>query len=262
MYCANCGTKQNESEKFCPNCGTRFEISSHTNIEKSILKEEKELTDTIITNKKIVQPTSISENIITNNLEEEINSNIVFVKKENNQNIEINLISETVNSNSEIISPNYSLEKINDNYSSIKTENKYAFVWEVIDKNGNNAPIVSKENYWDSGIISDVIIENNIDYEIVDTYKHFDERNGVFELLYILDNRLNETKNIIYRINQYNEKIKNTDYERIYLIIKNDQCIVNAYFKRKNLGFWDTLLSWDPEYEFVKICNLCEPLKI
>lgn len=25
MFCANCGTKQNEGEKFCPNCGTRFE---------------------------------------------------------------------------------------------------------------------------------------------------------------------------------------------------------------------------------------------
>ncbi|MBQ8602696.1 MAG: zinc-ribbon domain-containing protein [Bacteroides sp.] len=25
MFCANCGTKQNEGEKFCPNCGTKFE---------------------------------------------------------------------------------------------------------------------------------------------------------------------------------------------------------------------------------------------
>ena len=25
MFCANCGTKQNDGEKFCPNCGTKFE---------------------------------------------------------------------------------------------------------------------------------------------------------------------------------------------------------------------------------------------
>ena len=25
MFCANCGIKQNEGEKFCPNCGTKFE---------------------------------------------------------------------------------------------------------------------------------------------------------------------------------------------------------------------------------------------
>lgn len=33
MFCANCGTKQNEGEKFCPNCGTKFE-------ELKIVKEE------------------------------------------------------------------------------------------------------------------------------------------------------------------------------------------------------------------------------
>jgi uncharacterized membrane protein YvbJ len=34
MFCANCGTKQNEGEKFCPNCGTKFEmtLSSNNNI--------------------------------------------------------------------------------------------------------------------------------------------------------------------------------------------------------------------------------------
>lgn len=32
MFCANCGTKQNEGEKFCPNCGMKFEIiPSHNN---------------------------------------------------------------------------------------------------------------------------------------------------------------------------------------------------------------------------------------
>ena len=36
MFCANCGTKQNEGEKFCPNCGSKFKKNLQNQIEKNI----------------------------------------------------------------------------------------------------------------------------------------------------------------------------------------------------------------------------------
>lgn len=40
MFCANCGTKQNDGEKFCPNCGTKFEESLVT---KEVVKQEEKV---------------------------------------------------------------------------------------------------------------------------------------------------------------------------------------------------------------------------
>lgn len=50
MFCANCGTKQNEGEKFCPNCGTRFEESlkiEETKDEELSKSETSKLLNTI-----------------------------------------------------------------------------------------------------------------------------------------------------------------------------------------------------------------------
>ena len=210
MFCANCGTKQNEGEFFCPNCGTRFEkITLENNIESNLKNNDKDLTDAILFNKE-------NQNSIKDEL------NIVQTQK----------------------------------------EDKYALLWEKININGGELSLVLRENQLDSGIISDVIEEVNIDYECEDVYKHFDEENGCFEFFYILDYRLNGTKDIINMINKYNINATSNGYEKIYLIINEKHCIVNAVLKRKNLGFWDAILSWNPEYDFKRICNLCEPLKI
>lgn len=210
MFCANCGTKQNEGEFFCPNCGTRFEkITLENNIESNLKNNDKDLTDAILFNKE-------NQNSIKDEL------NIVQTQK----------------------------------------EDKYALLWENININGGELSLVLRENQLDSGIISDVIEEMDIDYGCEDVYKHFDEKNGCFEFFYILDYRLNGTKEIINMINKYNINASRNGYENIYLIINEKQCIVNAVLRRKNLGFWDAILAWNPEYDFKRICNLCEPLKI
>ena len=77
MFCANCGTKQNEGEKFCPNCGTRFEEPLIT---KEVIKQE-------------VKAVSVDENKPKNdnvhkNIKNEIakkNTNKVASQKENNE---------------------------------------------------------------------------------------------------------------------------------------------------------------------------------
>ena len=77
MFCANCGTKQNEGEKFCPNCGTRFEEPLIT---KEVIKQE-------------VKAASVDENKPKNdnvhkNVKNEIvskNINKVASQKENNE---------------------------------------------------------------------------------------------------------------------------------------------------------------------------------
>lgn len=58
MFCANCGIKQNEGEKFCPNCGTKFE-------EPKMVKEE-------VSNDASKQATPLKENIKTENKEVEV----------------------------------------------------------------------------------------------------------------------------------------------------------------------------------------------
>ena len=118
MFCANCGTKQNEGEFFCPNCGTRFEkITLENNIESNLKNNDKDLTDAILFNKE-------NQNSIKDEL------NIVQTQK----------------------------------------EDKYALLWEKININGGELSLVLRENQLDSGIISDVIEEVNIDYECEDVY--------------------------------------------------------------------------------------------
>ena len=51
MFCANCGTKQGEGEKFCPNCGAKFE-------ETTVVPQQIEAADTISSDE---QDSAISE---------------------------------------------------------------------------------------------------------------------------------------------------------------------------------------------------------
>ena len=234
MFCANCGTKQNEGEKFCPNCGTKFEkLFYENNIVSNQKNNYEDLTDVVSINIETNSPISEQGDLTIKKINDTDNL------KENGKSIknEFNIVE-------------------------TKKEDKYALLWEKININGGELSLVLRENQLDSGIISDVIEEVNIDYDSEDVYKHFDEENGCFEFFYILDYRLNGTKDIINMINKYNINATSNGYEKIYLIINEKHCIVNAVLKRKNLGFWDAILSWNPEYDFKRICNLCEPLKI
>lgn len=79
MFCANCGTKQNEGEKFCPNCGTKFEIKS---LKVEIKKEEKNI---------IVSSSANKENLKDKSVENKPNNRYLdfWNNKDNNKLLEI-----------------------------------------------------------------------------------------------------------------------------------------------------------------------------
>lgn len=65
MFCANCGTKQNEGEKFCPNCGTKFEEPLKVEVAKveEVSKSEASKPENIVLEK--IDDTVLIENQTT-----------------------------------------------------------------------------------------------------------------------------------------------------------------------------------------------------
>ena len=65
MFCANCGTKQNEGEKFCPNCGTKFEEPLKAEVTKveEVSKSEASKPENIVLEK--IDDTVLIENQTT-----------------------------------------------------------------------------------------------------------------------------------------------------------------------------------------------------
>ena len=82
MFCANCGTKQNEGEKFCPNCGTRFE-------EPKIVKEEVSVDtskQTLPKNEEVDLPKVVEEKKTGTVIEEVKISDVVNKEEVNKEN--------------------------------------------------------------------------------------------------------------------------------------------------------------------------------
>ena len=110
MFCANCGTKQNEGEKFCPNCGTKFEkplkveatrveevSKSETSEPENIVPKKNDVTvkiETQTTEEKTVLENEESESIIetgSSNDKEvkvEINKSTITIEPKNNTIVE------------------------------------------------------------------------------------------------------------------------------------------------------------------------------
>lgn len=224
MFCANCGTKQIEDEKFCPNCGTKFEATSSTKGKEVQPKQEKEVA---------------SPDSSVNSIDVETKSSISVKSNKKTKNV----------------------KKTNEGQSSntqLKREDKYADIWREIEENGDNIPFV-----FGMGLITKSDIEEKeIHYDREDIYKKFNESKGVFEFLSLVNSKHPDMKKLCKMINDYNDNVDKNGYERIYIDIGDKQSVINAILTKKEQGFWETLFSWNPESDFKRIYDMCERIKI
>lgn len=230
MFCANCGTKQIEGDKFCPNCGTKFEATSSTNGKEVQPKQEKEVAST--------------ESSV-NNIDVETKSSAPVKSNKKTKNVE--KANEFTGQSSN---------------TQLKREDKYADIWREIEENGDNIPYVVVSFEMAGLITKSFAEEKEIHYDRGDIYKKFDESNGVFEFLSLVNSMHPDMKELCKMINDYNDNADKNGYERIYIDIGDKQSVINAILTKKELGFWETLFSWNPELDFKRIYDMCERIKI
>lgn len=229
MFCANCGTKQIEGEKFCPNCGTKFEATSSTNGKDVRSKQEKEVAST------------------------ESSVNNIDVETKSSAPVKSNKKTKNVEKANEITGQSSNTQ--------LKREDKYADIWREIEENGDNIPFVRTGISLIANSYSN-IEEKEIHYDCGDIYKKFDESNGVFEFLSLVNSKHPDMEKLRKMINDYNDNVDKNGYERIYIDIGDKQSVINAILTKKELGFWETLFSWNPESDFKQIYDMCERIKI
>ena len=134
MFCANCGTKQNEGEKFCPNCGTKFDIKK---LEVEIKQEEKNISDSSNANKENLKGESV-----------ETKSNNKYLDFWNNKN-KNNLLDVSLFRSSGIISTiieEYDFQyDVNDSYKIIdESKGVFEFLY-ILDISSNQIDYIWKK---------------------------------------------------------------------------------------------------------------------
>lgn len=134
MFCANCGTKQNEGEKFCPNCGTKFDIKK---LEVEIKQEEKNISDSSSANKENLKGESV-----------ETKSNNKYLDFWNNKN-KNNLLDVSLFRSSGIISTiieEYDFQyDVNDSYEIIdESKGVFEFLY-ILDISSNQIDYIWKK---------------------------------------------------------------------------------------------------------------------
>lgn len=134
MFCANCGTKQNEGEKFCPNCGTKFDIKK---LEVEIKQEEKNISDSSNANKENLKGESV-----------ETKSNNKYLDFWNNKN-KNNLLDVSLFRSSGIISTiieEYDFQyDVNDSYEIIdESKGVFEFLY-ILDISSNQIDYIWKK---------------------------------------------------------------------------------------------------------------------
>lgn len=134
MFCANCGTKQNEGEKFCPNCGTKFDIKK---LEVEIKQEEKNISDSSSANKENLKGESV-----------ETKSNNKYLDFWNNKN-KNNLLDVSLFRSSGIISTiieEYDFQyDVNDSYKIIdESKGVFEFLY-ILDISSNQIDYIWKK---------------------------------------------------------------------------------------------------------------------
>ena len=160
MFCANCGTKQNEGEQFCPNCGTRFEeplVVKVTKVEE-VSKPEAFKSESVVPKK--IEATALNETEIPQKEKTNKEYNEKFTVKINTSN---NKKSSLKTTEKTVVKDTAIINKIT------KTEQEYKQFneWDNIKnkKNVDNSMLlIDIDNKVQSGIISDKYI---IDTEIL-----------------------------------------------------------------------------------------------
>lgn len=157
MFCANCGTKQNEGEKFCPNCGTRFEEPLIT---KEVIKQEAKAAS--------VDESKSKNDNVHKNVKDEIDSkniNKVASQKENKE-----AKSDAIASVIETISNAKQLAKIEEvkkedveTIVQVKAKEQKIDITEVKKEYIDVVPIVNEGKKEEPSVCADTKLSNLVD---------------------------------------------------------------------------------------------------
>lgn len=235
MFCANCGTKQNEGEKFCPNCGTRFEIVTPNT-------------------------SKVDNGKVKNVMQPKVNkSSDVKVKTINNKD---NERSTQIKSKKASGIDKKNNETVDTRKKTNGEENIYErLVWKNIDTIGSNDDFYQQVYLTlQTGIISDVIKSTEVKLDLLEyTYFKHNTTNGRIEFFFVLKDNKTKINELEQKIKSYNIKARKNNYN----IIKFDKDMktVEGRFVRKNLGFLESILSWNAELDFEEILNLCKSIR-
>ena len=287
MFCANCGTKQNEGEKFCPNCGTRFEeplVVKVTKVEE-VSKPEAFKSESVVPKK--IEATALNETEIPQKEKTNKEYNEKFTVKINTSN---NKKSSLKTTEKTVVKDTAIINKIT------KTEQEYKQFneWDNIKnkKNVDNSMLlIDIDNKVQSGIISDKYI---IDTEILldsktihakmrnEIYDEMESERDVLRFKFYLDwnysGKLSLTYNgesykifdwdIYYASKKFNKEIDNENKKDYYIRYdyKGDKFLIEGLFTKKNKGFWGFIKAIPNEEElecrFREIYSACKRIRL
>jgi len=330
MFCANCGTKQNEGEKFCPNCGTKFEEPLKAEVTKveEVSKSEaskpenivlEKIDDTVlIENQTTKEEKSVSvqnegsESIIETHSTKDKGAKVEIIEQPKNRSIEEKNIDDAKKELSELIRE---AEK-NNVEAQMRLAVKYEFglgvavdvdkaqlLYSKIKENIAFKSLVSLDINTRTGVVSDVY---KIEYELLydseqEEKMRYEERKQqeeirkqkekkriqqkeklkdiknkfsndeykVVSFSVMIDATSNQTKELIEKINEYNNIIKDYNYDNI--IFDKLKSLVTGRFEKKYMWSKRGLFSfWGIDekqresgfgYKFVHIYEFCLKLE-
>lgn len=262
MFCANCGTKQNEGEKFCPNCGTRFEeplkIEEVIKIESfKTVNNAPEKSSTIVQSEK--------ETSVTN----------AFVKEEIEDNLSIELYRESTN----CIKENEHLDDVNFwNELKINYNADNSKLLQEVDLLKQSGVISDKYKFEKTVICDSKTILRKMKSEI---YDELHNNGSVLRFkLYIDCNFLNGKIKFIYNgreyslfdydlkraIDYFNEEVDREYCNDYYIKYDKDKNIVEGLFTKEHKGFWGFMKAAPNEEKlelrFREIYSICNKIRL
>lgn len=254
MFCANCGTKQNEGEKFCPNCGTKFEEPLKVEMTKveEVSKSETSMPENIVPGTKEVRSKKDNASKIVNKTKD--------IEKCISDTESYKEVEEIKQNDSKIKIAQYRNKAIP--VETTQESNLYkSMVWERINSKSMVEHFlrgVYLSSY--SGIISDIVYKEDVEVSILEyTYLKNDVAKGRIEYFLVLKDNKKILGEIEQKIIAYNKKARENNY---YSIKYNKmERSVKARYVRKEASFLDSLFGWNAEFYFKEILELCKSIR-
>lgn len=287
MFCANCGTKQNEGEKFCPNCGTRFEEPLKVKVTKveEVSKPNASKPENVVPEK--IEATALIETETSQKKKTNKECNkksTVKIDTSNNKEASLETTEKIAVKDTAII------EKITKTIPEYKQTNEWDDLKNKKDVD-NSMLLVDINNKVQSGVISDKYIYNTkilLDSKVIhakmrkEIYDEMEPERDVLRFKFYLDwnyslkltfnyngenNNLSDW-NLYYAIKKFNEKIDDDNKKDYYIRYdyKGEKDIVEALFTKKDKGFWGFLKAVPNEDElecrFREIYSICKRIRL
>lgn len=287
MFCANCGTKQNEGEKFCPNCGTRFEEPLKVKVTKveEVSKPNASKPENVVPEK--IEATALieTESSQKEKTNKECNKkSTVKIDTSNNKEASLETTEKIVVKDTAII------EKITKTIPEYKQTNEWDDLKNKKDVD-NSMLLVDINNKVQSGVISDKYIYNTkilLDSKVIhakmrkEIYDEMEPERDVLRFKFYLDwnysgkltfNYNGKNNNLYdwdlyYAIKNFNEKIDDENKKDYYIRYdyEGEKDIVEALFTKKDKGFWGFLKAVPNEDElecrFREIYSICKRIRL